>query len=323
MLNNAFNKRIMKQLTNNILMIKPVCFRYNEQTANNNYYQQQDFDQLSSSQIQRNALLEFNNLVDKLESVGVNVILVEDTKSPDTPDSIFPNNWVSFHANGMVGLFPMYAENRRAERREDIFDLLVDEYSFNIENIKDFTGSEDHGIYLEGTGSMVLDREYKICYAAISIRTNKVALMKFCEEFGYRLVSFIANQDVNGERLSIYHTNVMMCIGDKFAVICLNSIDNKEERERVIETLIETGKEIIEISEDQKYRFAGNMLQVMGDKPYLVMSNSAFTSLTEEQKNKIEKHCAIIYSSLDTIESCGGGSARCMMAEVFLSKKQI
>jgi len=194
----------MKQLTNNILMIKPVCFRYNEQTANNNYYQQQDFDQLSSSQIQRNALLEFNNLVDKLESVGVNVILVEDTKSPDTPDSIFPNNWVSFHANGIVGLFPMYAENRRAERREDIFDLLVDEYSFNIENIKDFTGSEDHGIYLEGTGSMVLDREHKICYAAISIRTDEFAVMQFCQEFAYRPVCFSANQDVNGKIVIFY-----------------------------------------------------------------------------------------------------------------------
>ena len=322
MLDNALNKRMMRQLTNNILMIKPVCFRYNEQTATNNYYQQ-DFDYLSSSQIQIKALLEFNNLVEKLESVGVNVIIVEDTKNPDTPDSIFPNNWVSFHANGMVGVFPMYAENRRAERREDIFDLLVDEYSFNIEEIKDFTGSEDYGIYLEGTGSMVLDREHKICYAAISIRTNKVALMQFCENFDYRLVYFIANQDVNGERLSIYHTNVMMCIGDKFAVICLDSIDNKEERERVLETLIETEKEIIEISEDQKHRFAGNMLQVMGDRPYLVMSNSAFTSLTQEQKNKIEKHCPIIYSSIETIESCGGGSARCMMAEVFLPKKKI
>jgi hypothetical protein len=170
---------------------------------------------------------------------------------------------------------------------------------------------------------MVLDHVNMICYAAISIRTDEIAVMQFCEEFGYRPICFTANQDVEDERMAIYHTNVMMCVADKFAVICLDSIDNKIEKEKVIENLIESGKEIIEITEEQKHRFAGNMLQVMGDKPYLVMSKSAFVSLTEEQKNKIEKHCSIIYSSIDTIESCGGGSARCMMAEVFLPKKKI
>ena len=308
------------QITNNILMIQPVSFRYNEQTAVNNYYQQV-LDNLSDEQTQEKALLEFNNLVELLKNVGVNVIVIEDTKKPDTPDSIFPNNWVSFHADGTVGLYPMCAENRRAERREDIFDTLVDEYGFKIKEIKDFSEFEEHDKYLEGTGSMVLDREHKICYAAISIRTDEIAVMQFCEEFGYRPVCFTANQSVNGERMAIYHTNVMMCVADRFAVICLDTIDDKDERKHVVETLSETGKEIIEITQAQNHRFAGNMLQVMGDKPYLVMSNSAFSSLNNKQKKTIEKYCPIIYSSLDTIEACGGGSARCMMAEVFLPKK--
>ena len=320
MLNNAFIKMLMKQITNNILMIKPVAFRYNEQTATNNYYQQV-FDNLSPEQTQRKALVEFNLFVKMLKDCGVNVIVYEDTKEPDTPDSIFPNNWVSFHAEGIVGIFPMWAKNRRGERRKDILDSLIKEYGFKIKEIKDFTDLEKDERYLEGTGSMVIDRENRICYAVISIRTDKMAVLQFCDEFGYRPVCFMANQDVNGERKAIYHTNVMMCIADKFAVICLDTIDNEDERAYVFRILTETGKDIIEITQDQKHRFAGNMLQVMGDKPYLVMSKSAFTSLTNQQKNAIEKHCPIIKSSLDTIEACGGGSARCMMAEVFLPKK--
>ena len=311
----------MKQITNTIMMIKPVGFRYNEQTAVNNYYQKV-LDNLTDEQTQEKALSEFNVFVDKLRNAGVNVVVVEDTKNPDTPDSIFPNNWVSFHENGIVGLYPMCAENRRDERREDILDILVDEHGFSIEEIKDFTEFEEHDKFLEGTGSMVLDRENKICYAAISIRTDEIAVMQFCEEFGYRPVCFTANQDVEGERMAIYHTNVMMCVADTFVVICLDTIDDAIERENVVENLKETGKEIIEITEEQNQRFAGNMLQVMGDKPYIVMSNSAFSSLTDEQKMAIEKHCPIIYSSLDTIESCGGGSARCMMVEVFLPKQK-
>ena len=302
-------------------MIKPVSFRYNEQTAVNNYYQKV-LDNLTSNQIQEKALAEFNEFVTKLKNAGVNVIVIEDTKEPDTPDSIFPNNWVSFHSDGTVGLFPMCAKNRRDERREDIFDILVDDYGFEIKEIKDFTEFEEHDKYLEGTGSMVLDRENKICYAAISIRTDEVAVMQFCEEYGYRPVCFTANQNVNGERMAIYHTNVMMCVADKFVVICLDSIDNEIEKENVIENIVESGKEIIEISEEQKNRFAGNMLQLIGDKPYLVMSNSAYSSLTESQIRTIEKHCLIIHSPLDTIEACGGGSARCMMAEIFLPRKK-
>ena len=256
----------MKQITNNILMIKPVGFRYNEQTAVNNYYQKV-LDNLTIEKTQQNALSEFNAFVDKLEKAGVNVIVVEDTKNPDTPDSIFPNNWVSFHQDGMIGLYPMCAKNRRDERREDIFDSLVDEYGFTIEGIKDFTEFEEHDKYLEGTGSMVLDHVNMICYAAISIRTDEIAVMQFCEEFGYRPICFTANQDVEGERMAIYHTNVMMCVADTFVVICLDTIDDEAEREHVLGTLTETGKEIIDITEAQKHRFAGNMLQVMGDKP--------------------------------------------------------
>jgi|TARA_B110000116_G_scaffold153821_1_gene132979 hypothetical protein len=311
----------MKQITNTIMMIKPVGFRYNEQTAVNNYYQKV-LDNLTDEQTQEKALSEFNAFVDKLRNAGVNVVVVEDTKNPDTPDSIFPNNWVSFHENGIVGLYPMCAENRRDERREDIFDLLVDEHGFSIEEIKDFTEFEEHDKFLEGTGSMVLDREDKICYAAISIRTDEIAVMQFCEEFGYRPVCFTANQDVEGERMAIYHTNVLMCVADTFVVICLDTIDDAIERENVVENLKETGKEIIEITEEQNQRFAGNMLQVMGDKPYIVMSNSAYNSLSESQIKTIEKHCPIIYSSLDTIEACGGGSARCMMSEIFLPKQK-
>ena len=302
-------------------MIKPVGFRYNEQTAVNNYYQKV-LANLTAEQTQENALSEFNAFVDKLRNAGVNVVVVEDTKNPDTPDSIFPNNWVSFHENGIVGLYPMCAENRRDERREDIFDILVDEHGFSIEEIKDFTEFEEHDKFLEGTGSMVLDRENKICYAAISIRTDEIAVMQFCEELGYRPVCFTANQDVEGERMAIYHTNVLMCVADTFVVICLDTIDDAIERENVVENLKETGKEIIEITEEQNQRFAGNMLQVMGDKPYIVMSNSAYNSLSESQIKTIEKHCPIIYSSLDTIEACGGGSARCMMVEIFLPKQK-
>ena len=311
----------MKQITNSIMMIKPVGFRYNEQTAVNNYYQQV-LDNLTDEQTQEKALNEFNTFVDKLRNVGVNVVVIEDTEYPDTPDSIFPNNWVSLHSNAMIGLYPMCAENRRDERREDIFDTLVDEHGFVIEEIKDFTEFEDHDKFLEGTGSMVLDRKNKICYAAISIRTDEIAVMQFCEEFGYRPICFTANQDVEGERMAIYHTNVMMCVADTFVVICLDTIDDEAEREHVLEALTETGKEIIEITEAQKHRFAGNMLQLLGDKPYLVMSHSAYDALEEDQINAIEKHCPIIYSSLDTIEACGGGSARCMMAEVFLPKQK-
>ena len=317
---NAIKEK-MKQITNTILMIQPIAFRYNEQTAENNYYQK-ILDDLSPEQTQEKALLEFNAFVDVLKEKGINVIVIKDTKNPDTPDSIFPNNWVSFHESGNIAIYPMFAKNRRDERREDILDILADNYNFEINYIKDFTEFEDHDKYLEGTGSMVLDRENKMCYAAISIRTDEQAVLQWCDVFNYTPICFTANQDVEGERKEIYHTNVMMCVADKYVIICLDTIDDKDEKKWLKGSLEDSGKEIIEITEDQKHRFAGNMLQLMGDEKYLVMSKSAYDSLTEIQIERIEKYNPIISSSLDTIEACGGGSARCMMAEIFLPKQK-
>lgn len=311
----------MKQITNTILMVRPIAFRMNEQTAVNNYYQRVLEDMLPDT-VNAKAQNEFDAFVKKLEAVGVNVVVVQDTKTPDTPDSIFPNNWVSFHENGTVGLYPMFAKNRRLERREDVLETL-ESNGFGIENVMDYTSAEEDGLFLEGTGSLLLDRINRKAYCALSPRADEDLLIEFCEDFEYTPVVFTSNQTVNGERKAIYHTNVMMCLAETFAVICLDSIDDKKERKNVLRHLKEDGKEVIAITEAQVNHFAGNMLQVAGsnDKRYLVMSAAAHQSLTKQQVATIEKHCEILSSSLDTIEACGGGSARCMMAEVFLPKK--
>ncbi len=303
-------------------MIRPAAFRMNEQTAVNNYYQKV-LDNLVPATVNAKAQQEFDAFVEKLRAVGVNVIVVDSTLDPDTPDSVFPNNWVSFHENGDVALYPMFAENRRLERREDILDLLED-HGFHIENIVDYTSAEEDNIYLEGTGSLVLDRANHKAYCALSPRANEELVIEYCEDFEMTPVIFEAFQTVDGERRHIYHTNVMMCVGDTFAVICADCIDDKKERKMVLENLRQDGKEVILLTEAQLNHFAGNMLQVngAGGKSYLVMSNAARQILTAEQVSKIEKHTEILSSSLDTIEACGGGSARCMMAEVFLLKKQ-
>ena len=316
MLHPPINTR-MKQITNHLLMIRPVAFRYNEQTAVNNYYQQH-IESMTPSQAQSMAQEEFDSFVNKLRGHGVQVTVVEDTLEPDTPDSIFPNNWVSFHEDGRVGLYPMYAHNRRLERRMDVVEKVFAEAGKSMSGIVDLTHYEDQNLYLEGTGSMLLDRQNKLCYAALSLRTDNTILEDFCRQFDYELISFTSNQTHEGKRLPIYHTNVMMCLATDYAIICLDTIDDQKEREKVCQKLIETGKEIIEITEEQKGRFAGNMLQVQGDVAYLVMSSSAYESLTKDQIDKIEKYNPILHSSLNTIEACGGGSARCMMAEVFL-----
>ena len=310
----------MRQITNNILMVRPVSFRMNEQTAVNNYYQQ-ELESLNAESVQFRALQEFDTFVEKLRAVGVNVIVVDDTKDTDTPDSIFPNNWMSFHENGTVGIYPMFAENRRLERRDDIFETL-EENGFVIENFVDYTSAEEEEIFLEGTGSLLLDRINQKAYCALSPRADEDLFIEFCEDFEYTPVPFVSNQTVNDKRLPIYHTNVMMALGENFAVICLESIDDKKERKNVVKHLKEDGKEVIAITEKQVNCFAGNMLQVIGanNEPFLAMSQSAFESLTKDQLNKINKHSKIVSSSLDTIEACGGGSARCMMAEVFLQK---
>ena len=311
----------MKQITDTILMIRPVAFRMNEQTAVNNYYQKV-IDSLLPESVNAKAQQEFDAFVEKLKAVGVNVVVVDDTTDTDTPDSVFPNNWVSFHENGDVALYPMFAENRRSERREEILDLLEDQ-GFVIDNIVDYTSAEEDDIFLEGTGSIVLDRANHNAYCALSPRADEELLIEYCEDFEYTPVIFEAYQTVEGERKLIYHTNVMMCIGDTFAVICADCIDDKKERKMVLENLKGDGKEIILLTEAQLNNFAGNMLQVQGadNKSYLVMSDSAKQVLTKDQVAKIEKHTQILSSSLDTIEACGGGSARCMMAEIFLLKQ--
>ena len=303
-------------------MIRPVSFRMNEQTAVNNYYQKV-LESVTPETVQFKALQEFDDFVEKLRTVGVKVIVINDTKNTDTPDSIFPNNWISFHENGDVALYPMFAENRRLERREDILEML-EESGYQINNVVDYTSAEEEKIYLEGTGSLLLDRVNGKAYCALSPRADEDLLIEFCEDFEFTPVSFVANQTLNEKRMPIYHTNVIMCLGEKFSVICLDSIDDKKERKEVIKHLKEDKKEIIAITEEQVNSFAGNMLQVLGknEERYIVMSNSAYESLTKQQLNQIEKHGKILYSSLDTIEACGGGSARCMMAEVFLPRNE-
>ncbi|MDT0540506.1 citrulline utilization hydrolase CtlX [Croceitalea sp. P059] len=307
------------QITNTILMIRPVAFRMNEQTAVNNYFQEEL--EITNTSINLKAQNEFDDFVEILRKRGVNVIVVDDKLETDTPDSIFPNNWVSFHESGTVVVYPMFAENRRRERREDIFDIL-EENGFRIDNIVDYTSAEEEGFFLEGTGSILKDRVNQKAYCALSERAHEELFIEFCEDFNSFPVIFTANQTVEGKRLPIYHTNVMMAMAETFAVICLDTIDDKKERKNVVDHLKQAKKEIITISEAQMHQFAGNMLQVIGaqEKRFMVMSSAAYYSLRKDQINAIEKHCEIIHSTLETIETCGGGSARCMMAEVFLPK---
>lgn len=302
-------------------MVRPVKFELNEQTAINNYFQTQ-LPGLSEEEIQSKALAEFDSFVEKLRSIGVHVIVIEDTKEPSTPDSIFPNNWNSSHENGQLFLYPMYAENRRQERRPEIIDQLKND--FEISEIIDLSYFEENDKFLEGTGSMILDRPNKLIYGAISERTHPDVANDFAEKIGYQTVLFTANQTVKGERKPIYHTNVMMCVGEEFALFCAESIDDLAERKKVIDSFVKTGKEIVTISEAQKDQFAGNMLQVEnqnGDR-FIVMSKTAFDSLEEGQRLVLEKHGKLFYADINTIEVLGGGSARCMMDEIYLSKKQ-
>ncbi|WP_179354595.1 citrulline utilization hydrolase CtlX [Winogradskyella vidalii] len=309
----------MPQTTNTILMIRPISFRMNEQTAVNNYFQEEL--NIKNAEINAKAQQEFDELVAKLQAVGINVIIEEDDKLNDTPDSVFPNNWVSFHNNGDVAKYPMFAENRRRERRDEIF-IRLEKEGFRIENIVDYTSAEHEEIFLEGTGSVILDRDNRKAYCALSARADEELFIEFCEDFEYSPIIFTAYQTVENERLPIYHTNVMMCLAETFAVVCLDAIDDKKERKNLIKHLKQDGKEIISISEAQMHQFAGNMLQLKGkdEQLYLIMSTAAHKSLTPNQVTILEKYGPIISSSLETIEKCGGGSARCMIAEVFLPR---
>lgn len=302
------------QTTDQLLMIRPVDFKYNAQTAGNNKFQQES----AQSDVQAQALKEFDDFVTLLRANKINVTVIDDTLQPETPDSIFPNNWISFHHTGEVFLYPMFSENRRLERREDIVNELAK--TFRVDSIEDLSGYEAENSYLEGTGSMVLDRENRIAYACLSLRTNQKVLEDFCTKSGYTALTFHA-ADADG--FPIYHTNVMMCVGDQFAVVCLETIQDEEEKKKLKKNLHGKGKEIIEITLDQMNHFAGNMLQVknQASEPLLIMSEQAYLSLTKKQINSLEKYSRLIYSPLNTIEKNGGGSARCMLAEIHLKKQ--
>lgn len=295
-------------------MIRPVNFGFNAETAVNNAFQVAGQDAAA----QEKAKKEFDGFVQLLRQNGVDVTVVNDTPEPHTPDSIFPNNWVSFHNDGTIILYPMFAVNRRQERKPQVIQQIGSR--FDIRHTVDLTTYEPQHKFLEGTGSMVLDRDKKIAYACISPRTDKTILSDFAKKMNYRPVAFTA---VDEKGRAIYHTNVMMCVADTYVVICLDSIADATEREMVVEVIKESGKEIITITLEQMNHFAGNMLQVenVKGKKLLVMSSQAYMALSADQVKKLESYNRILYASLDTIETNGGGSARCMMAEVFLPVK--
>lgn len=302
------------QNTSNLLMIKPVNFGFNEETASNNAFQFKD----SNNDVQTRALNEFNNYVKKLEENGINVLVVEDTPKPYTPDSIFPNNWISFHEDGRLCLYPMFALNRRQERKNTVMDAVKNKFA--VKNIVDLTKFENENLFLEGTGSMVLDRDNKIVYACLSERTNIKVLNEFAKIFGYSIASFNA-VDKNG--LPIYHTNVVMSVSEQIVVICLDTVNDASEKEMLLSTIKKSNKELLEISFEQMSNFAGNMLQVKNDKgkQFMVMSKTAYNILDAKQIDLIKKYNEIIAVDIDTIERNGGGSARCMLAEIFLDRK--
>jgi hypothetical protein len=292
-------------------MIRPVNFSFNAETAASNAFQVAG----AAGDAQRKALDEFEHFVALLRSNGVDVTVIDDTPDPYTPDSIFPNNWVSFHDAGTVCLYPMYAANRRLERKPGILKAIGQR--FRIDATLDFSGYEAQTLFLEGTGSMVLDRDQKIAYACLSPRTDKEVLMDFCTKLGYNAECFTA---VDGEGRPVYHTNVMMCVADRFVIVCLDSVPDEKEREHLAATIRRSGKTLIPITLDQVNHFAGNMLQVHNEKgeKLLVMSEQAFQSLTGGQVRQLQDFNRILHAPLTTIETNGGGSARCMLAEIHL-----
>jgi hypothetical protein len=307
--------QIQPQSTSRIMMIRPTQFAFNTETAGSNEFQQSDFAGDTFEVAQQSAQEEFELMTSQLEKAGVELYVFEDEANVYTPDAVFSNNWVSFHQSGKVVLYPMMAENRRAERRLDIIEALKSD--FKIEEIIDLTHFEKEGKFLEGTGSMVLDRRYKIAYACLSPRTNLEVLHAFANALDYEVVSFSASDENDRP---IYHTNVMMCVGDIFAVICLAAIKNPDERQKVRATLEETNKYIIELNMDQVRHFAGNMLLIRNgnqDK-FLVMSTQAYESLTERQRIALSDYARLFHTDLAVIEGNGGGSARCMMTEIHL-----
>jgi len=302
---------VKAQTTADLIMIRPAAFGYNNQTAENNTFQH--IPKMSVKEISQHALKEFDELVKRLRAEGVNVKVFDDTAEPVKPDAIFPNNWVTFHDDGRIVTYPMYSPLRRLERRNDILIRIAEDFGF--EEKVDLEDYEEESLFLEGTGSMVLDRVNKIAYACLSPRTNPDVLEKWCEAMDYRSFSFQAQYDGK----DIYHTNVMMAIGEGIAVVCLDVVE-ESKRDELYEWLSRTGHEIVKLSEAQVGSFAGNMLAVRNKKgeQLMVMSGSAYRSLSPDQISAIEKHARIVYSDVNTIESVGGGSVRCMIAENFL-----
>jgi len=302
-------------------MVRPHSFRKNEETATNNHYQR-DIAQASPEEIIERAQEEFDGLVDQLKAAGIEVVMFDEAEPHETPDALFPNNWISTHADGTVALYPMFAPNRRTERREDVPLVLEHQLGFDVRQIIDFTEFESHNKFLEGTGSIVLDRVNRKAYAALSDRTDARALEHFCDQLDFEPVAFQAFQTVDNQRLPIYHTNVMMSIGSGYAVVCLDCIDSDDERKQVVDAIAQDGLELIAITEEQVNQFAGNMLELTGDEgPVLVMSASAYQSLVPGQIEKLQQHTTLLHAPLPTIETCGGGSARCMIAEIHLPKQ--
>lgn len=309
----SFSRSHLRQTTNHIMMVRPAAFGYNEQTAGSNAFMIQDKAH-SPEEIRHMAMQEFDTMVGLLRSKGVTITVIEDELSPRTPDAVFPNNWISTHQDGKIVLYPMHAPNRRLERRTDIIDWLASLYP--VVEVIDLSEYELEGKYLEGTGSMIFDRVNQIAYANQSPRTHPELFDKFCKRYGVEGLLFTA---VDEEGLDIYHTNVMMALGATFAVICLECMPIESERQAVRARLQATGHEVIEIFYPQMHAFAGNMLQVYSSDnvPFTVMSKRAHDSLSADQLQAIERHNEVIVAPLDIIEYCGGGSVRCMMAELF------
>lgn len=304
------------QITDTILMIEPIAFGYNDETAVNNHFMQND--NVPAADIQAAALSEFQNMVKMLRSKDINVIVESDTLVPHTPDSIFPNNWLSFQKDNRVAIYPMFASNRRAERRIEIVERVIG-HGFNISQMVDYSVYEKENRFLEGTGSMILDRTNRVAYAALSPRTDAELFQWFCNDFGFKAVTFNATNSVGDNRSAIYHTNVMLSVAESFVVVCMESIENETEREMLAEQFRATNKDIIEINLAQMEHFAGNVLQVKNaeGKRFLVISQSGYNSLNDVQRAKLSSYNELIVVPVPTIEKYGGGSVRCMMAEIY------
>jgi hypothetical protein len=293
-------------------MVRPAAFGYNNETAESNAFQNQVT--LSKEEILQNALIEFDGAVEILRDAGVEVFVAQDTPFPEKPDAVFPNNWISFHSNGELILYPMEARNRRCERRlELVFEL---QQKLNFSQVFDLSYFEEKSMFLEGTGSVVFDHENKKAYAAISSRTNEEVLNELCAHLNYNPILFHAEDELGQ---AIYHTNVIMCVVANFVVICLDAITKASERVLVLESIRNSGKEVLDISMHQLKNFAGNMLALKNreEEPLLVLSATAKESLNQNQLNFLSERIRLVVLPIETIETIGGGSARCMLAEIF------